>query len=52
MRRRLCLFPNRSERVDSGERWGMALGTGTAYALALGRNKAEVFFWPKISGFN
>lgn len=36
-----------SENVDNGERWGMALGTGTAHAPILGRNKAEVFSGPR-----
>lgn len=41
--RRLSGFSNRAESLDSGERWGMALGTGPARALVPGRNKAEVF---------
>lgn len=45
--RRPCQFSNRSESGDNRERWGMALGTGTAHALVLGRNKAEVFSGPR-----
>lgn len=41
--RRLCGFSNRSVSWGGGERCGMAFGTGTAQALVLSRNKAEIY---------